>query len=378
MIRIFLICSGLGNVMRGYESFTQECYTALFGHPMLDIMLFQGGNTNLPNSITLKNLPRDYPLTQYFASFYTNKTALSNAYFLEQATFCLSLIPHLLLKRPNIVYFSDFILGTMLWHWRRISNLPYKLLFSNGAPNGPPFSRMDHVQHLTPIHYHIALDAGESKSKHSLVPYGINISPKNTLCHPDEQVTLRRALNLPTDRPIVLSVAAINKTHKRIDYLIREVASLPEPRPYLLLLGQIEQESSEIVQLGYQLLGTNNFQTKTVSSKDISNYYRIADLFTLTSLNEGFGRVLIEAMQYGLPCLVHDYAITRFVLKDYGFFADLTVRGALATLIKQVLVQDIKDTKHLRHQFVYERFSWDNLIPSYVKMFQKCYSRQVS
>jgi hypothetical protein len=49
-----------------------------------------------------------------------------------------------------------------------------------------------------------------------------------------------------------------------MDYLIEEVARLSKPRPYLLLLGQQEAESSEIIQRGKQLLGTENFQLRTV------------------------------------------------------------------------------------------------------------------
>jgi hypothetical protein len=239
MIRVFLLCSGLGHVRRGYESFTEECFTALSPHPELDISLFQGGNTSIAPATTLWNLPRNHPFTKRLATLSREGSNFSDPYFCEQASFCLSLIPHLHRQKPDVIFFSDFVLGTMLWHWRRISKLSYKLLFSNGAPNGPPFSRMDHVQHLTPTHYQTALDAGEVASKHSLVPYGIHIEPKYTRLAQSDREAIRRKLGLPLDRPLILSVGAINKAHKRMDYLIQEVARLPEPRPYLILLGQI-------------------------------------------------------------------------------------------------------------------------------------------
>ncbi|HEY9300372.1 MAG TPA: glycosyltransferase family 4 protein, partial [Phormidium sp.] len=291
--------------------------------------------------------------------------------------FFLSLIPYIHIERPDVLFFSDFVLGTMLWHWRRLNKLSYKLLFSNGAPNGPPFSRMDHVQHLTPTHYQMALDAGEPATKHSLIPYGIQINQEYTSLTQLERGVLRRKLNLPVDRPLILSVGAINKSHKRMDFLIQELARLPEPRPYLLLLGQIDAESQEIIQFGNQLLGTNYFQAKTVTFAEISNYYRIADLFVLASLNEGFGRVFLEAMMYGLPCLAHDYQITRFVLKDHGFFANFAIPGGLAVLIQQVLAQSQKDAKYYRHQSVYERFSWEKLRPAYIEMLHLCASEDI-
>lgn len=371
-MRVFLLCTGLGHVRRGYESFTQECFAALADVPELNITLFQGGKTNLANATTLWNLPRNHTFAKQLAARFGKSYTLIDPYFIEQISFCLSLIPHLYKGRPDVVFFSDFALGTMLWHWRRISKLSYKLLFSNGAPNGPPFSRMDHVQHLTLMHHQTALEAGEPASKHSLVPYGIQMNQEYENLSQIERNALRRKLDLPINRPIALSVAAINKSHKRIDYLIREVASLPEPRPYLLLLGQIEEESQEILELGNKLLGSENFQAKTVAASAIADFYRVSDLFVLASLNEGFGRVLLEAMVYGLPCLVHDYEITRFVLKSQGYFSDFTACGSLSTLVKEVLSHSNDEEKFQRHKFIYERFSWDRLRPDYVEMLHIC------
>ncbi|MCM1981245.1 glycosyltransferase family 4 protein [Lyngbya confervoides] len=372
MTRVFLICSGLGHIQRGYESFTKECFEALATDPALDITLFQGRETSISNAIALWNLPRNHAFTKQVAGLFSKYLTFGDPYFLEQASFCFSLIPYLHLKKPDVILFSDFALGTMLWHWRRMTKLPYRLLFSNGAPNGPPFSRMDHVQHLTPIHYQAALDAGEPVSKHSLIPYGIQINQEYSPLASDERDALRQKLELLIDRPLILSVAAINNTHKRMDYLIREVASLPEPRPYLLLLGQMEQESLEVLQLGNQLLGAEHFQAKTVSSAEVADYYKVADLYVLASLSEGFGRVLLEAMGHGLPCLVHDYGVSRHVLKDHGFFADFTTAGALTKLIQSVLDQVDNEAKNVRHQVVYDRFSWDKLAPAYAQMIHQC------
>lgn len=366
MKKVFLVCSGLGNVQRGYESFTQECFEALQQETSLELFLFKGAGKSQIRVFTLPNMPRDSWLAEKFSKLFKQDN-----YFIEQFTFFLSLIPHIYQKRPDVIFFSDFNLGTILWHFRQLTGLSYKLLFSNGAPNGPPFSRADHVQHLTPIHYQAALDSGEPESKHSLVPYGIKMGKDYNNLTQSEREALRSKLNLPTHRPLILSVAAINKTHKRMDYLIQEVARLPEPRPYLMLLGQIDQESPEIIQLGDRLLGSDNFQAKTVKYNEISNYYRSADLFVLASLNEGLPRVLLEAMGYGLPCLVHDYAVTRFVLKDWGYFANFATCGSLNTLIKETLAQN-NDLKSQRHKFIYEYFSWNCLRSNYVDMIHLC------
>lgn len=364
--KVFLVCSGLGNAKRGFESFTQECFAALSQESSLHLTLFKGGGKTEANSITLPNIPRDTWAAKQIA-----KLIGREGYLVEQASFVLSLLPHIQLKQPDVIYFSDGNIGNILWHWRRLTRQNYKLLFSNGGPLSPPFCRWDLVQQVTPTYYRAALAAGESEVKQTLVPYGIEAESEIVLDLKRKE--LREQLGLPRDRPVILSVGAINKSHKRMDYVIREIASLPQPLPYLLLLGQQQSESAEIIAMGDRLLGANNFQVKTVAFQEVPNYYQAADLFVLASLTEGFGRVFLEAMAHGLPCLAHDYEVARFVLGEEGYFANFAAKGSLAELVNRVLAESDKDYKRdLRYQSIYKRFSWKQLLPSYVQMIESC------
>ncbi len=373
VIKVFIICSGLGHIKRGYESFTQECFEALSQEPLLDVTLFKGGGNSSEKEIALWNFPRNAPLTQQIGRI-TDTLFGRGAYSVEQGSFFLSLLPPLYFKKPDVIYFSDENLGNMLWHWRRLTKQSYKLLFSNGGPILPSFFvRPDHVQQLVPIHLDTALKAGVPAEKQSLVPYGVDISSELQILTPNKRAALRHQLGLPEQQPLLLSVGAINRVHKRMDYVIREVASLPEPRPYLLLLGQEDAESEEIIKLGNELLGYDNFQTRSVALKEVKNYYNIADAFILASLGEGFGRVFLEAMCYGLPCLAHDYEVTRFVLEPEGYLANFELPGSLANLISQALAEaDSASHRYRRHQQAYNRFSWEKLRPDYVKLIQCC------
>lgn len=367
MTRVFILCSGLGNVKRGFESFTQECFETLSKESKLDIILFKGSGESSDKEITLWNLSR-----QSWIAVQLGKIIRRDSYYIEQVSFTLNLLQHIHRQQPDVIYFSDGTVGNVLWHWRRLTKQSYKLLFSNGAPFFPPFlPYCDFVQQVAPSHFQAALDRGVPAAKQSLVPYGVKIPAELTILSTPEREALRSQLGLPERRHIILSVGAINKSHKRMDYLIRELAALPEPRPYLLLLGQQDSQSPEIHQLGNQLLGTDSFQIKTVVSHQVVDYYRVADVFVLASLNEGFGRVFLEAMSYGLPCLVHDYEVARFVLGKEGYFANFELTGSLASLISQVLAESNDESKrYLQYRTVYNRFSWDKLRPSYVEMIQ--------
>ena len=373
MIKVFIICSGLGHIKRGYESFTQQCFEALSQEPLLDVTLFKGGGNFSKKEITLWNFPRNAPLTQQIARI-TDALFGRGAYGVEQGSFFLSLLSHLYFKKPDIIYFSDENLGNMLWHWRRLTKQRYKFLFSNGGPILPSFLvRPDYVQQLVPVHLETALKAGVPAEKQSLVPYAVDIASELQILMPNERAALRHQLGLPEQQPLLLSVGAINRGHKRMDYVIREVSRLPEPRPYLLLLGQQDAESPEIIKLGNELLGSDNFQTRSVALNEVKNYYKIADAFILASLSEGFGRVFLEAMCYGLPCLAHDYEVTRFILEPEGYLANFELPGSLANLIPQVLAEADKISNRYRiHQQAYNRFSWEKLLPDYVNLIQQC------
>lgn len=367
-IKIFIICSGLGHVKRGFESFSQECFSALSQDQDLEIILFKGGGAPGEREVVLPNLPRH----TWIANL-VSQAIRRDAYFVEQCSFFLSLLSKVYHYKPNVIYFSDGSLGNLLWHWRRLTSQSYKLLFSNGGPLSPPFDRWDHVQQVAPIYLETALKAGVALEKQSLVPYGLHIPAQLQILTTPERVALRAQLGLPEDQTLILSVGAINRFHKRMDYVIRELAALPEPRPYLVLLGEQEPESQEIIQMGHELLGEDGFQVKTVPAQQVAHYYKVADVFVLASLQEGFGRVFLEAMSHGLPCAAHDYEVTRFILGDEGYLANLEMPGHLSGLIAYALVERDSLAKHQqRYQKIYERFSWEKLRPSYVEMIHRC------
>ncbi len=373
MVKVFILCSGLGYIKRGLESFAQECFEALSQDSSLDVTLFKGAGKSSKKELVIWNLPYTSQITLELSKLF-KETNRKDPYFLQQLTFFVSLLPYIHLKEPNVIFFNETTVGTLLWHWRRLTKQSYKLLFNNGGPCKPTiFYRWDHVRQVAPTHFKAALEAGVPAEKQSLVLDGIYMSSELEILTAIEREALRHRLGLPEKRPLILSVAAINKSHKRMDYLIREIASLPEPRPYLLLLGQESAESPEIFQLGNELLGANHFQIRTVAQKEVADYYKIADVFVLASLREGLPRVILEAMSYGLPCLMHDYDIARFAIGNEGYFSNFELTGSLASLVPQALGESHDISKRcLRHCAVYERYSWDKLRSDYVKLIQKC------
>ncbi len=366
--KIFLVCPGVGHIGRGYETFTRQCFDVLKDEGSFQLKLFKGAG---PDSIAETRVPI-LRRTNLLARF-MGKVLRRNAYDVEQLSFALGLIPHLRRAQPDVVYFSDWELGLLLWQWRKLSGQRFKLLFSNGGPVPPPFPRFDHIHQVSPEHFDRAVQVGVPISKQSLIPYGYTISRQPKILSSDEKSSLRRQLGLPVQRTIVISVGMLSGTHKRMDHVIKEVSGMPEPRPYLLMLGQsVGPETQKIMAIANELLGPEQYRIASVSPDQVQQYYWSADVFVLASLSEGLPRVLLEALAAGLPCIAHDYATTRFVVGESGYLRDLRDAGVLAETIVEVLQKENgAGLRVARQRDAYERFSWERLAPEYAGMLRQ-------
>ncbi len=358
---VFIICPGLGHVNRGYESFTQECFDTLKDNSSFNLLLIKGVGPTTNKNKTAFCLRRNSLFTKLLG-----KLINKEPYLIEQFSFFITLIPFLIIYKPKIIFYSDFNLGTFLWHLRKFLKFKYKLLFSNGAPNGPPFTRTDHIQQHLPTHLARALNGGTSLEMQTLIPYGIKFAYSQLIAPKNESTAIKLKLNIPLEKKIILSAGAVNKSHKRMDYLINEVALLSDEY-YLIILGQYTSDTPFIQEMANRLLG-NRCIISTVSNVEMPDYYNIADVFVLASLSEGLPRVLPEAMSFGLPCFVHDYPVTRETLEKFGFYVDATVESALANSIATYFSNILAFDRQQMKQFAYNKYSWDNLKEGYSMM----------
>jgi 1,2-diacylglycerol 3-alpha-glucosyltransferase len=370
-IEVLIACPGVGHVVRGFESFAEECFEALRGRPELNVTLVGGRGRPGDGRLTARVPPPGGAL-----SVAAGRLVRRPPYTGQQMLFASLLAPLVAARRPDVLLISDWLVASAIGRWRWLSRQRYTVLLSNGAGAGPHFDRaVDHVQHLTPASHRLALDAGEPPERHTLLPLGVAIPPVFAPPAPEERAALRARLGLPADEEILLSAAALNAWSKRLPYLVDEVASL-ERRPHLLLLGQPDEETPEVLRHARERLGEAGHTVRTVPRCAMPAYYRAADMFVLASRYEAMGRVLVEALSHGLPVLAHDAAWARFVVGAHGRFADLGEPGALRALIERARAEeDGPAAAAARHGSAYERFSWDRLAPRYVELFRTCAGR---
>lgn len=362
---VLLVCCGLEHARRGYESFARECFDELHGDPGVELGLVKGSGPAGPGERSVRTLRRDAALAQGLGRAFGVRP-----FRLEALMFAFSLQPLLTRRRPDLVYLSEWDTARALAALRSVSGQRFKLLLSNGGFASERFEHVDHVQELTPAARDYLLERGEDPAKHTMLPYGFKIGPELKMLPALDRAALRERLGLPAEREILISVAAFNRDHKRLDYLIEEVAAVPSPRPYLLLVGEPEAETPGLRTLARERLGTEGHQFRTVPASEVPHLLQASDAFVLTSLAETQGRAVIEAMSHGLPCFVHDSPVMRFAVGEHGALANLAEPGALSRSLLDYRGPVDHGPARARHRYVYERFSWERLRPHYVRLLR--------
>jgi glycosyltransferase involved in cell wall biosynthesis len=367
--RVLLACSGLEHAHRGYESFARECFDRLRDDPRLDLWLIKGSGPPGDHERSVPSLKRGSRLAQALGRI------RGSGLKAEQFAFGFSLQPEILRRKPDVIYFSEWYTGVALDRLRRVNRQHYALVLSNGSMADNGFEPFDRVHQHTAPALEWVLERGGDPRRHILLPVAFNV-PKSVPTD-DEREALRDRLGLPRDRPIVISVAALNRFHKRLDYLIEEIARMPQPRPFLLLVGQPEAETDGLRKLAQELLGEDGHSFRTVARPEVDGLLRASDCFVLASFAEGLPRALVEAMAHGIPCLAHDYSVAHYALGEHGLFGDFSQPGALAGLIDANAAHSFDPQKaEQRRRSVYERFSWDALAPQYVEMLEGAVGRK--
>lgn len=248
---------------------------------------------------------------------------------------------------------------------KKALKLEYNIIFRNGNNYLPPYKNADYIQQLLPSEKWKNNNEENSK-KQFTIPHGFHFE---NFISSYNKFKLRSHLNLPFDKTIILSVGKVDKTIKRMDYVINEMSVLNEDF-FLLILGQYCNETAEIKSLAEALLGKNRFMIRTVDPNEINNYYHASDIFVSASLNEGFGRMYVEAAYVGLPMIVHDYQVPHKLLENYPIFSDLSVVGNLSSSINKVVKNNFATDNDVRES-LFQRFDWKYLKIKYEMMFKR-------
>ena len=115
----------------------------------------------------------------------------------------------------------------------------------------------------------------------------------------EAKVALKGKYGVPNDKAIILSVAKFNRREAPWD-LMHAYISMPDPKPYLLLVGDGEQRSA-LEEYARTHPDLNVIFAGYVRYPELPALYGIADIFVHPAHDEPWGVSVNEALACGLP-----------------------------------------------------------------------------
>jgi glycosyltransferase involved in cell wall biosynthesis len=155
---------------------------------------------------------------------------------------------------------------------------------------------------------------------------------------------------------------AVGELTARKDYptLIRALAQEPARDLRLVMAGPRGYRADEVAEVAaatgvadrVEMLGR-------VSDAELADLYRGATALCLTSVIEGFGLPLVEAMAVGLPIVASDIEVAREVAGDAAVYAPVGDAEAFAAAVHRVATDDeLRATLQRNAALRSQQFSW--------------------
>jgi len=146
--------------------------------------------------------------------------------------------------------------------------------------------------------------------------------------------------NLKPAEQVVINVAHL-AGHKGQKYLIRAIphvlAAIPNVRFFIIGQGELMSE----LQALSGSLGIGHALTFTGFRNDVGAFYKLADLFVMSSVQEGLGTAMLDALSLGKPVVAANSGGIPEIIKDgrTGRLVEVGDSRALAKGIIEMLTQ---------------------------------------
>jgi glycosyltransferase involved in cell wall biosynthesis len=131
----------------------------------------------------------------------------------------------------------------------------------------------------------------------------------------------------------------------------------------LLIIGRADHEDSYSLCLRESAASNNNIiLTGFLKGKPLDELYTHADLFVLPSYYEGLPIVLLEALSYGLNCVVSDIPANRNIpLQEERFFEPGNVEEIAARMEKFMKAPISEEEKAVYRFLIAEEYDWGSI-----------------
>ena len=364
-LRIGIAVSGLGHIRRGTERWASDLAYALREHN-IDVTLLKGGG------VADSRMERVVPCIKRNSVILGGKNSRIPWYRrmdIEMKSFSVFFLPYVLSGDFDILhignlYFTLKYLKSMGLKNQKLIHTCHSLIDPRTFP-----SWIDAITQPAPFYIENAQRANVDTKRWFLLPNFVDTNRFSPKVKP-----IRNELGIPDDSFVVLSVGAIIKRYKRMDYLIKEFAKISKKEDaFLLIVGEKEDETPWIESLGKKLVGNRIKFLSDIPDEKMPQVYASSDIFVLASINEFFGIVFLEAMSSGKPVIGAAHPATKWIIGEGGENIDMGIEGSIAiTLKKYINDASLREKKgKLARTRVEELFSLEKAAEKTINLYKR-------
>jgi glycosyltransferase involved in cell wall biosynthesis len=202
----------------------------------------------------------------------------------------------------------------------------------------------------------------------TVIHYGVLRHPLNPNLEKDE---LLKNLNIPTSSKVVGTIARV-VPQKDYPTLLRAFKIVHDKFPdcYLISVGDgyLQDEMNELS----LKLGISESIRWVGKVENVDNFLQLFDCFILTSVYEGFGLVLLEAANAGLPIVASKIsAIPEVLGSSYKYLAQPGDYEQFANYIIQSLTEKSLSELARINQEIMNKFSLVKMLESTLAIYEK-------
>ncbi len=375
-LRIAISSSGLGHVYRGAEIWANNLAYALHERG-LDVTLFKGGGK--PESDIEEVIPC-IKRNSIILGGKESKLPWLWRIRIEGVTFSLVLLMKLILsEKYDIIHIDTEYLSKKVMLAKRLGLLHSKIVcINNGGASEALYRSGMNIQQVAQHYEDEAKEKGINTKNWFVIPHFVDAKK---FMH-RSNINMREKLKIPKNAFVVLSVGAVSRRYKRMDWIIKEFSKFHkevEKNSYLVVVGELEEDSKELIKWGKFLLKDNIRFLSNIPNNEMPSIYSMADVFTLGTLTEVFGIVFLEAMASEVPVIAHNYPVTKWIVGDGGECIDMTQEGRLSSTLKKYTNDDFRKEKGGKaRERAKKLFSKEKMIKDILRMYNQILNRKTT
>jgi len=289
------------------------------------------------NRISLALLPKPFnkPDVVVFEDFYYLKTLIFS-YELRRKG-----IPYIIVPRSNLTYLAQH---NKSWLKKKISN---HLLFYRFAQKALCIQYLTDTEQIN--------SSCKWNKKYIIVPNGITM--------PDKKKN-----SFSKDGIKSIFIGRLNAYHKGLDLLLEaiynEKESLIAANFSLIIYGKKNRDFEKLKEMvcNYKLMDIISFGGE-ITGREKEEAILMSDLFIMTSRFEGHPMGLIEALSYGLPCIVSEGTNMAGEINDAdaGWTCEGNVRSIQNALLRAIREKDQYIIKSNNSLTLAKEYNWTKL-----------------